>query len=863
MIAIFRSCLRKEYRDQVIKMLRAENGEYTRTAYRLQWVEPTALNDLLSGEQSEVVAFLVSADGQRAIPCRRMTVKEAVEDRTTESLRLTLEIGDFVSIDEAFSSDLAEWAASGSHPPDTFVTRYDASWPAPELARGDTAVDSWKRSISFVTSEWNFDNSVFFRANTPGIGGEPGGATLAAEQLTEVTLTLECFNPHLNDSSLRRKRLNVAVTDAVCDVKPLAAIPRDGQLSVDMRFLDAGSAVLQLEVRPDPQFSAFLPIRVNISRNPDAAGGSPRVLGPEWRKFLNQLTGDTNRPPERRLETLEMLLEVFPHDPELLLNLGRLRLNEGDVSVALDRFLKVLEVREDARAVTWALIAALRLGNLRDAERLIERLNLSETELFDELVAAASELSDDIIEGFADLPGLTLSEDKALLLLRAMANAATTESASKSVVSAMADINPTQGARLARRLLDEYPTWSSLGLLLLEIADKAGLTDFAEDEIELILTSEQRDAHRVRSQLDRYGRLLPPSKRADLILENASRILGSGAQEDRAVALTLSLQAARIALTTGLFRLAERALRLVLSNTDPSSESDAAFRAAAAEVAGPMLRAAHETRLFSELRTDDLLKTLESAASDIAPLSIRLVGEDFVEIDLRQISNSLPNHTISSGGGEAGIPSIVLMSMSSAASHQGEPTGNEQTRIEYVLPTVPSIVAGLMRAFDLTRETLPTHTSVAETVEWARETLRWLRLGDDVDRGVEELDRDRLRLLWARRATEGLNLLNEYAGGVLDGTINSGIEAWAPTVGWPAQNLSGESESTLSNPKLRRSRTFRVNTGSIEPVVMEQHLKLARASAAARIHFSLDFLHSHKFIAVGHVGPHLPLKSYS
>ena len=863
MIAIFRSCLRKEYRDQVIKMLRAVSGEFTRTSYRLQWVDEGTLQQLLDGKEREVIAFLVNHDGSRAMPCRRLVIQEAHVDPTTESLRLTLEIGDFLIADRTFDRPISEWAPDAQHPPDKFVVPYEREWPEARTADGEQHIESWKRSVSFVTSAWDFGNSVFFRVNSTRIGGEASGGVLDVVQLNDVGLTLECFNPHLDDATLRRKRLNVAVTDAVCDVKPLAAIPRDGQLAIDMRFLDAGSAVLQLEVRPDPQFSAFLPIRVNIARNPDASGGSPRVLGPEWRTFLNRLTNDDNRPAERRLETLEMLLDVFPRDPELLLNLGRLRLLQGDASVALDRFLMVLEAREDARAVTWALIAALRLGNLRDAERLIERLNLSETELFDELVEAASTMSDETIEAFADLPGLTLSEDKALLLLRSMANAATTESANTSVVRAMADINPTQGARLARRLLDEYPTWSSLGLLLLEIADKAGLTDFAEDEIELILASEQRDAHRVRAQLDRYGRLLPPSKRADMILENASRILGSGEADDRAVALTLSLQAARIALTTGLFRLAERALRQVLANTDPASEADSAFRATASVVAGPMLRAAHETHLFSALREDELLRPLEEAAGEVAPLRIGIAGEDFDAADLQQISNSLPDHSISSRLDETDGYDLVLVSMSSAASLDTRPATGSNARFEYVLPTVPSIVAGLMRAFDLTRETLPTHTSVTEAVTWARKTLQWLRLGDAVDGGAAELDRDRSRLLWAKRATEGLNLLNEYGRGVLNGTIGTGIEAWAPTVGWPAQNLSGESESTLNNPRLRQSRTFQVDVGSMQWVLMDNHLKLARATAAARIHFSLEFLHSHNFVAVGHVGPHLPLKSYS
>lgn len=38
-VALFRSCLREEDRDQIIKMLRAVPDEYARTAYRMQWID--------------------------------------------------------------------------------------------------------------------------------------------------------------------------------------------------------------------------------------------------------------------------------------------------------------------------------------------------------------------------------------------------------------------------------------------------------------------------------------------------------------------------------------------------------------------------------------------------------------------------------------------------------------------------------------------------------------------------------------------------------------------------------------------------------------------------------------------------------
>ena len=63
-LAVFRSCLRKEYRDQVIKMLRAVPGEHTRTSYRTDWISPEALELIESGENFNVVTYLVDQNLQ-------------------------------------------------------------------------------------------------------------------------------------------------------------------------------------------------------------------------------------------------------------------------------------------------------------------------------------------------------------------------------------------------------------------------------------------------------------------------------------------------------------------------------------------------------------------------------------------------------------------------------------------------------------------------------------------------------------------------------------------------------------------------------------------------------------------------------
>ena len=90
-------------------------------------------------------------------------------------------------------------------------------------------------------------------------------------------------------------------------------------------------------------------------------------------------------------------MNAFPNEPELLLRQGQMHLMRGENHVAIDIFNEVLKVRESARGVTWMLIASLRIGAVRESENLLQRLNLSENSLFQQIIDAASGIDEQTV----------------------------------------------------------------------------------------------------------------------------------------------------------------------------------------------------------------------------------------------------------------------------------------------------------------------------------------------------------------------------------------------------------------------------------------------------------------------------------
>ncbi len=85
--------------------------------------------------------------------------------------------------------------------------------------------------------------------------------------------------------------------------------------------------------------------------------------------------------------------------------------------------------------------------------------------------------------------------------------------------------------------------------------------------------------------------------------------------------------------------------------------------------------------------------------------------------------------------------------------------------------------------------------------------------------------------------------------GQLEEAASHWVEGAAPA--WPCK-VTPESESTMSNPKYRRARSFKSASGGRE--IFEWH---ARFGDSGRIH--LRFEARERIVEIGYIGMHLPL----
>ncbi|MEY3691444.1 MAG: hypothetical protein RJB57_1100, partial [Actinomycetota bacterium] len=453
-VALFRGCLRKEYRDQIIKMLRAVPGEYTRTAYRFQWIDPEVLSLIDSGEGFRAVSFLVDKDLEHALPTRTMTLVEPpIKDDQIGVYRFVFQLGPYLSIPTDFDTRLSTWESSeGTTPPDTFVAPLRPEWLETNEIGFGQSVDTWKRSIDFLTSKWDrptFENTVFFRPHKGMSDGRPEGPITRARQSEGTTFTFFSYNPHLSDDALSSRRLHASIGGVMGDIQLPPRLPRDGFIDLEVNFLESGRASVQVEVQPDPQFSAYVPLVVEVETNDKVDPSGPRILGPEWTRFLDDVVRGSEGDRSRAEDLLSRLSSVFPGDPELMVQRGRLHLLEQRHAAARDEFTKALALRNDSRAVWWSLLAALFLNQQGDAENLLDRVDLSSSEansvLFEEIVAAMAHIPDQTVEWFAELPGMVMSEDKSARLLLAMADRNRGETATAAIVRSLGAINPQLG----------------------------------------------------------------------------------------------------------------------------------------------------------------------------------------------------------------------------------------------------------------------------------------------------------------------------------------------------------------------------------------------------------------------------------
>jgi len=234
-------------------MLRAVEGEQTRTTYRLSWVTQEALHLLDTETNALCVANLTDRDGTHALPSRIMTVVKHEIDSDTGTLKLILEVGPFIRLEDDFVGALTEWGnESANYPPEKFVSVYQNHWPSFREAEGSEVLDSWRRAVEFVTTAWDFRNSIFLRPANTKLHGRDKEITISVDQADRYEFEIASYNPHLTDVDLSLKALHVTNSGAIADIDKCPPIDRDGVMSIGMKFLEPGASKIQINILPDP-----------------------------------------------------------------------------------------------------------------------------------------------------------------------------------------------------------------------------------------------------------------------------------------------------------------------------------------------------------------------------------------------------------------------------------------------------------------------------------------------------------------------------------------------------------------------------------------------------------------------------------
>ena len=571
-LAIFRGLSRLEYRNQAIKLLRAVEGEYTRSSYRECWVQDEALKLLSTEPHPIATAVFVDEAGSIAFPARRLMVVDHEVDPESRSLNLTFEVGPFVAPRLDFTPDLSSWEmAADSCPPERFVSVWRDSWPGlDELPRNATA-GRWRETIDFLTTHWDLKQSVFLR-----LGGLPdaeaSGPVIPTTESRQTTLTVESYNPHLSASELRNRSIRVFQSGGLVSIEHGDRHPpdRDGVANIQLRCFEPGEARVEVNVHPDPQFSTYLPISFKVDADPQIGTGRPHVLGREWQQCLDGLEAHLTGSPDLHLSILDLLGRVFPEDPSVLQHKGRIQYRLGDLGEARDLFDQAMALREDAATIAWNLFAALRRGDVRDAMDLLTKLNLSHHDLFDELLEVAEELPEPVALAVMRKAGEVFGHDKALRLLNRFRPNVRSESGACELAAELARIDPQAAAGYLADLLGQHEDWETATRTLLTMAEENDLSISIEEYALRALRWRGDNAGEFGARWNSHSRFITtPELKVGLGLRNARDLF---AVDLRDLASELAIEAADGAIKLGDLLVAQEALTLIFSNRPGSGD---------------------------------------------------------------------------------------------------------------------------------------------------------------------------------------------------------------------------------------------------------------------------------------------------
>lgn len=881
-VAVFRSCLRKEYRDQVIKMLRAVPGEYTRTSYRFQWIDPEVVALIEAGAELTFTSYIVNPSLTHALPCRKMTLVEPpVIDTQVGVYRFNFELGPYVAIPAGYDTAISSWGVDPDRtPPSTFISTVQESLPVLDEVGYSQSQQTWKEAVSFLTGAWSdFSNTVFFRPHGGTYEGRPSGPSRVTRQSEQESFRFFAFNPHMTDDQLAQRSIHVSIADVMGDVKSISPLPVDGFFDVNLDFLEPGRASVQVEIRPDEQFSAYVPLTVQVEQNLDVDPSGPRVLGPEWNRFLENSAGQAATSPDEVLSLFGRLASVFPGDPELSIQTGLVHYSLGQYSAARDEFARALTSRQDARAVWWSFLAALRQDDKRDAEVLIERLDLSRQDLFETAVETMPLLSDRTAEWFAELPGLAFGEDKAVRLLLAMLSSPRGEQAACALVRAIGELNGQSGLRQARGLLSMNPDWSEMRQLAVNIAKRDGMFDQVQDDVDLLMHYPGGSVDDYMGTVTALRPLVHPQRLPGLLMSNAIRLAASREPENVRAALALATIAAEQAASNGDFIGAQNAIQFVEMNLRHSMEDANNYRPQITQIVDRMSGALQALpglaglgdeylkELAAELRSDYENRKIvifggrdpgpERAAAWREELGARALEWIGWSGDERPDANKLRELVDQD-------TTLIVMTLDDALVNESVRNWLRSQRVPVMraMETKASVY-GALRALAPSGESLAPFVpqSCSEALSWAMVNCPHLEFSPGADADIDDLDAMQNWSHVAQRIKTDLELLNRFAEEQKAGKVKVGFYSWAQMHGYSSSLLAlKESESTDSNKKFRKERTFEVprEADPTGEIYMPAHMKLpGNYPIKPRIHFTLDTLSTVGKIYIGYVGPHL------
>ena len=885
-IAFFRSCLRKTFRDQVIKSLRGLPGEHTHTTYRSQWLTPEVIDHFEKGGDFQALSILVDPGAELAIPSRLMRPVEPPRyDSTADSWNFTFELGNFVTFNRRSERRLSEWPESLSlTPPEKFVSRFNPDWVRVQELEYRKSKPAWKQAIDFVVENWasDFQESVFLRpSKSDEVVVMATGPTIRTRQLEETRITFDSYNPHLSDAQIARKRINVAISDVLGDVSVVPPLVSDGEFTVPMTFLEPGTARIVIDVQPDAHYSAYIPITAMVEADPRLDPMGPRMLGPAWKEFLEACAGDGNTKGTDATWLFDRLNLVFPSDPELMLQRGLLRFTDGRFEDALADFAKTLERRNDPRGVWFSLLSALHLDDKVRTHELLERATAIPSSdegsaAFKAAILHLHALSNSTVEWFCEYPRAITSDDASLKMLEEMVKGSRNETALVAVLSEMGKLSPEASVRELDRLIAEHPEWREVRLLRARLLLVNEQFEMGEIDAELLFNYVGQSVSEYVDLIRQLTPLIHPQRLPALLYSNALRLHDKGDRERTRAAIEMAVTATRSAINIGNLAEAQRCLGFVEIRLFEHEGDNRQFRGQVNECVSDfmgILESSHFASASMDAEVEASLLTLkekfegktlvvfggrrdaekERALRDC----LGLKGLTWLAWDDGRAPDAarLLEHTEEGG-------TLVVISLD-----DGLIPSDVRMRLRnknVFLVRAIDRVSGIVHSLDLLGGA---HSEISgfvpgsceEALEFAQLKCPNLEFSPRVSIRIGELDDNEFAELVRKRIVSDLELLNRYALDALAGRVGGGIKNWLELNGFNAKKhfASTESQTTSNSLRAREERTFTCSKGR---VYMPEHFKLpGEYPTKARIYFTTDFAAKDGKVIVGYVGPHLHL----